>query len=67
MNILEALKEVAIEHLKPVLKPLAKAIAEKIVFPVLEAEAKKTSTPIDDIVLSAVKEKSLEALDKLEI
>ena len=66
MNLLEGIKEEVVAALKPVLKPLALAIVNKVVFPILEVKAKETKTPIDDMVLASVKVSVVEAIEKAE-
>lgn len=66
MNVLEGIKAEVYAAFKPILKPLAIAIATKVIFPILEEKAKATSTMIDDMVLASVKASSLDALEKAE-
>lgn len=52
------------DSLKPVLKPMVKNIAEKVVFPLMDAVVAKTKNPFDDMAWAALKKSTLEAIDK---
>jgi hypothetical protein len=63
-GIFDDISKVIGEQLKPVLKPLVKSVAEKIVFPMLDKVVAKTPTPIDDLVWVSMKKAVVEAIDK---
>jgi hypothetical protein len=45
-----------VEELKVILKEGLVKVVDKVAVPALEEAAKKTETPIDDVVLAALKE-----------
>lgn len=62
---MEDLKAQAVEILKKHGKAMALELVEALLIPALEEAAKKSATPIDDVIVVALKEPLKEQLKKL--
>lgn len=63
-SVSENLKSVAEEILKPLVKPLAKALFSKVLIPILKDAAAKTKTPLDDAVVAIIEKEGQDAIEK---
>jgi hypothetical protein len=65
MSVVDVVKASAEKHLVPAAKAMAVDLVNEYIFQALEEAAKKSSTPVDDIVLAAIKEPAKAALIEL--
>jgi hypothetical protein len=65
MDVKQVLADSAKKHLLPAAKAMAVELVAEAAIPALEEAVKKTSTPIDDVVLAALKEPLKAALIEL--
>ncbi len=65
MDLKQKLQESAQKHLVPAAKAMAVELVIEAAIPALEEAVKKSATPIDDVVLSALKEPLKQALVEL--